>query len=72
MNILKKIRRQRALKKFRNGLENGTIVFVKTKKDTFFAGTFNFYVDKKTCVVHVSGIGYVSKELTEIYPIKLD
>lgn len=71
MNIFKKIRQKKELKAFRSTLEKNQIVFVRMHDKRFDLGTFSHYEnDKESCIVYVSGYGFISKKLTEIHPIK--
>lgn len=72
MNILKKIRQKKALKEFRATLEKNQIVFVQMQDKRFDTGTFSHYAtaEKESCIVYVSGYGFIPKKNTEIHPIK--
>ena len=71
MNIFKKIRQKKELKSFRSSLEKNQIVFVKMQDKRFDTGTFSHYEnEKESCIVYVSGYGFISKKTSEIYPIK--
>ena len=70
MNILKKIRQKKELKSFRSSLEKNQIVFVKMQDKRFDTGTFSHYEnEKESCIVYVSGYGFISKKITEIHPV---
>lgn len=71
MNFLKKIRQKKELKSFRATLEKNQIVFVKMNDNRFDTGTFSHYAtaEKESCIVYVSGYGFIPKKITEIHPV---
>jgi len=71
MNIFKKIRQKKQLKDFRLRLEKNQIVFVQMRDKRFDTGTFSHYTtaEKESCIVYVSGYGFIPKKITEIHPV---